>query len=68
MKILIVGSDLNSILLAQSIKLQNSEHDIYLTDTNGAPSEFYTKLNIADNDINSICDFVKYNQIECTVA
>ena len=68
MKILIVGSDLNSIILAQYIKMQNNNHDIYIAGTNIASSEYYTSINIADNDIVSICDFVKYNQIEFTIV
>ena len=68
MKILIVGSDINSVILAQYIKLQNSEHDIYLTDKDAGSSKYYTALNIPDNDIASICDFVKYNQIEFTIV
>lgn len=68
MKILIVGSDLNSLLLAKYIKLQSSEHDIYITADDNSASEDYTCININDNDINAIVDFVKYNAIEFTIA
>ena len=68
MKILIVGTDLNSIILAQYIKLQNKEHDIYLTSEYTDVTQFYTPINIQETDIQSICDFVKYNQIEFTIV
>ncbi len=68
MKILIAGSDLNAILLAKYIKLQNSIHDIFLTTDRICPDESYTPLNIKENDITSIVDFVKYNQIEYTIV
>ncbi len=68
MKILIAGSDLNSRLLAQYIKLQNSGHDIYITLDDSEKNEYYTPINISESDIQSICDFVKYNQIEFTIV
>ncbi len=68
MKILIVGSDLNSLLLAKYIKTQNAEHDIYVTTTDVSAPEIYTGIRIRENDVNSIVDFVKYNGIEFTIA
>ena len=68
MKILIVGSDLNSILLAKYIYLQNNEHDIYITSDENESENFYTNINIRENDINSLVDFVKYNAIEFTIS
>ena len=68
MKILVVGNDINSILLAQYIKLQNREHDIYLTSDDSENREYYTSIKILENDIQSIGDFVKYNQIEFTIV
>ena len=68
MKILIVGSDLNSILLAKYIYLQNNEHDIYITSDENESENFYTNINIRENDINSLVDFVKYNAIEFTIV
>jgi len=68
MKILIAGSDLNAILMAEYIKLQNPESDIYITTEEQCDDESYTPVNIKENDILSICDFVKYNQIEFTIV
>ena len=68
MKILIVGSDLNSLLLAKYIKSQNEEHDIYVTTTDVSAPETYTGIRIRENDVNSIVDFVKYNGIEFTIV
>ena len=68
MKILIVGSDLNAFLLARYIKLQNNSHDIFLTTDEACYDDSYTPLNIKENDIYSIVDFVKYNQIEYTIV
>ena len=68
MKILIVGSDLNAFLLAKYIKIQDSSHDIYLTTEETCVDESYTPIHIRENDVPSICDFVKYNQIEFTIA
>lgn len=68
MKILIVGSDLNAIMLAQYIKLQDSTHDIYITSLDKTEDTSFTPINIRENDVNSICDFVKYNQIEFTIV
>lgn len=68
MKILIVGSDLNSHLLAKYIKMQDSQYDIYITTTDNSDPQTYTALNIRENDIASIIDFVKYNGIEFTIA
>ncbi len=68
MKILIIGNDLNSRLLAQYIKMQNNFHDIYMTGENNSDHEYYTCINIDENDIQNITDFVKYNQIEFTVT
>lgn len=68
MKILIVGSDKNAVLLAQYLKLQDSIHDIYITTEEECVDKYYTALNIKENDISSVCDFVKYNQIEFTIV
>lgn len=68
MKILIVGTDLNSVLLAKYIYLQNQKHDIYIISGETEKSDFFTSINIKENDINSIIDFVKYNGIEFTVV
>lgn len=68
MKILIAGSDLNAIMLAQYIKLQDSTHDIYITSLDKSEDKSYTSINIRENDVSSICDFVKYNQIEFTIV
>ena len=68
MKILIAGSDLNAFLLAKYIKIQNSSHDIYITTSEECEDGSYTPIDIKENDVPSICDFVKYNQIEFTVA
>lgn len=68
MKILIVGSDLNSLLLAKFIKAQNKLHDIYVTTLDNSAPDVYTGLKIRENDVKSIVDFVKYNGIEFTIA
>ena len=68
MKILIVGSDLNAFLLAKYIKVQNSFHDIYITTVEVCEDDSYTPIDIKENDIQSITDFVKYNQIEFTIS
>ena len=68
MKILIAGSDLNAKLLAQYLKIEDENHDIYVTTEEKSSENFYTCVNIKENDILSICDFVKYNQIEFTIA
>lgn len=68
MKILIAGSDLNALLLAKYIKMQSNGHDIYITTDTPCNDGSYTPVDIKENDIPSICDFVKYNQIEFTVV
>lgn len=68
MKILIAGSDLNAKLLAQYIKMENKSHDIYITTEEPDNNNTYTPINIKEMDVNSICDFVKYNQIEFTIV
>ncbi len=68
MKILIAGSDLNAKLFAQYIKQQNNEHDIYITTDEISVENIYTAINIKENNIPEICDFVKYNQIEFTIV
>lgn len=68
MKVLIVGSDLNSLLLAKLIKTQDSSHDVYVTTEDNSSPETYTAINIRDNDIKSIVEFVKYNGIEFTIT
>ena len=68
MKILIVGSDLNALLLAKYIKMQSQKQDIYITTDIKSTDGYFTPVDIKENDISSICDFVKYNQIEFTVV
>ncbi|MBQ3640854.1 hypothetical protein II906_02845 [bacterium] len=68
MKILIVGSDTNSILFAQYVKAQHPEHDLYLSSEDVRENSAYTAINIRENDIAGIIDFVKYNAIEFTVV
>ena len=68
MKLLIVGSDLNSILLSKYIKTQSPEHDIYLTTNDNSTPDVFIGIDIRENDISSIVDFVKYNGIEFTIA
>ena len=68
MKILIVGSDLNAFLLAKYIKVQNFSYDLYITTDEICDDGSYTPIDIKENDVHSICDFVKYNQIEFTIA
>lgn len=68
MKILIAGSDLNALLLAKYIKMQTKEHDIYVTTDVPDEDKLYTAVDIKENDISAICDFVKYNQIEFTIV
>lgn len=68
MKLLIVGSDVNAILFAKYLKINNEEQDIYVTTNEPCDLNSYTPLNIIENDIESIVDFVKYNQIELTVV
>ncbi len=68
MKILIAGSDLNALLLAKYLKMQRNEHDIYITTDIECSDNSYTPVDIKENDIQAICDFVKYNQIEFTVV
>ncbi len=68
MKILIVGSDLNSLLLAKYIKMQNEAHDIFVTTNDTSCPEIYTSIKIRENDINAIVQFVKYNAIEFTIT
>ena len=68
MKLLIVGSDLNSILLAKYIKTQSPEHDIYLSTNDNSTPDVFIGIDIRENDISSLVDFVKYNGIEFTIA
>ncbi len=68
MNILIAGSDLNAVLLAQYLKRQNEQNDIYVTTNVPHENGEYIPINIKENDIASICDFIKYNQIEFTIA
>ena len=68
MKILIVGEDINSLLLAKYLKMQNAEHDIYLTTEDDSMSEIFTSIRIRENNIPAIVDFVKYNAIEFTIT
>ncbi len=68
MKILIVGSDLNAILLSKYIKLQNPGSDIFITLNYQDEDNLYTPVSIRENDVLSLCDFVKYNQIEFTIV
>ena len=68
MKILIVGEDINSLLLAKYLKMQNAEHDIYLTTEDDSMPEIFTSIRIRENNISAIVDFVKYNAIEFTIT
>ena len=68
MKILITGSNLYAVLLAKIFKLQNNEFDIYVTTDENFDSNIYTPVNINENDISSILDFVKNNGIDFTVS
>lgn len=68
MKILIVGSDLNAKMLANYLKQENDDNDIYVTTNVHCEDNTYTSINITENNINAIVDFVKYNQIEFTIA
>lgn len=68
MKILIAGSDLNAKLLASYLKLENNMHDIYVTTDEKSLDNLYTCIDIKENNVPAICDFVKYNQIEFTIA
>lgn len=68
MKILIVGSDINSILLAEFIKLQNPGHDIFVTTNDNSAPDIFSAIKIKESDVASIVDFVKYNGIEFTIA
>lgn len=68
MNVLIVGSDINAIVLAQYLKNQNKEHDIYITKDTLWEDSDCIPVNIKESDIVSICDFVKYNQIEFTIV
>ena len=68
MKILIVGSDINAKLLASYLKIENNSHDVYLTTEENAEGSIYTPIDIQESDVYTICDFVKYNQIEYTIV
>ena len=71
MKILIVGSDLNSLLLAKYIKSQNEEHDIYVTTTDVSAPETYTGIRIRENDVNSISPnaaFANASTLGCNIV
>ena len=68
MKILIAGSDINAKLIASYLKIEDSSHDIYVTTEEHVDDSIYTPVNIRENDVFAICDFVKYNQIEFTVV
>ena len=68
MKILITGSDINAMLLAKYIKSENNLHDIYITTDDNTSPEIYTGINIKENNISAITDFVKYNGIDFTIA
>lgn len=68
MKILIVGSDINAKLIASYLKIEDNSHDIYVTTEEHVDDNIYTPVNIKENDVFAICDFVKYNQIEFTIV
>lgn len=68
MKILIAGSDISAKLLASYLKIEDSSNDIYITTDEHSDDRIYTPINIKENDIPSVCDFVKYNQIEFTIT
>ncbi len=68
MNILIVGSDLNSILLGQYLKQQKPMNDIYITSEKLSEETGCIAINIKEIDITAISDFIKYNQIEFTIV
>ena len=68
MKILITGSNINAFLTAKFIKTQNPQYDIYVTTEEVCPDKSYTAINISENDINEIRNFIKYNQIDFTIS
>ncbi|MCD7879166.1 MAG: hypothetical protein LUG16_04445 [Candidatus Gastranaerophilales bacterium] len=68
MKILIAGSDINAVLTAQYIKLQNSDFDIFMTSEESDVTDSWTNVKIKENDIESICEFVKNNGINFVIA
>lgn len=68
MKILIVGSDLNALLLAEYIKIQTNENDLYITLDGDYKDKNYISIGIRENDVSAVCDFVKYNQIDLTIV
>ena len=68
MKILIAGSDINAKILASYLKIEDNSNDIYITTDEVSTDNTYTPINIKENDIVSVSDFVKYNQIEFTIV
>jgi len=66
MKILIAGSDFNAQILAEYLKIKSDKNEVYIS-AETAP-EGCIPVNIKENDINALCSFVKYNQIELTVV
>ena len=68
MKILIVGEKLNALLFAKYLKLQDCNQDIYITTNISFKDKYYTPIGIMENEIDSIVDFVKYNQIDLTIV
>ncbi len=68
MNILVAGSGYNASLLAQYLKQSEAQNDIYITDDKVYEDSGVISINIKENDTKSISDFVKYNQIEFTIA
>ncbi len=68
MKILIVGENINALLLADFLKIQNPQSDIFITRKDEEKYEFCTAVNIAESNVSGLLEFVKYNQIEFTVV
>lgn len=68
MKILIVGEKDDTLLIAEYIKMQNKEHDIFVTKSEGSDCDYCTFIDIKSSDIDELRDFVKYNEIDFTLV
>ncbi len=68
MKILIVGENTNSILLARYISIQNPEKEIYITQKGTENYTFCKSADIKESDVEALLSFAKYNQIEFTIV
>ena len=63
-KILIVGNSANAYALAQKI---SEKHDVYITPASDTLKEFATCLDIREDNISEILEFVVNNDIDMTV-